>query len=232
MLDVAPSSAASVRRRFSREYFASGAAELAPRLLGQTLVRILPSGERLAGVIVEAEAYLGVRDRASHAFGGRRTPRNESMYAQPGTAYVYFTYGMHFCMNVVCGTVGEPVAVLLRALHPVGGLEHMVRFRGGARGGRGPLRAEDLCSGPGKLCQALGIDRSLDGSDLCESGAIWVEEGPGVLPRRVRRAARVGLGIDGPWATRRLRWLVAGNRHVSAIPHARWRTLPGNGLRS
>ncbi|CAG0998698.1 Putative 3-methyladenine DNA glycosylase [Phycisphaerales bacterium] len=216
--------------RLTRDFYSVGAADLAPRLLGQIVVRVLPGGERLAGVIVEAEAYLGVKDRASHAFGGRRTPRNETMYARPGTAYVYFTYGMHFCMNVVCGELGEPAAVLIRALHPIEGLEVMAdqRAKGSVRSG---LKVTELCSGPGKLCRALAIDRSLDGVDLCTCDGLWVAEGPGVLPRRTRRASRVGLGFEGPWARRRLRWLVAGNPHLSSIPRAIRKILPGSGLR-
>src|SRR5690349_21341655 len=89
----------------SRSFYSTGSAQLAQRLIGQRLVRVLDGGTRLAGIIVETEAYVGVKDRAAHSFGGRRTPRNEAMYQQAGTAYVYFTYGMHFCMNVVCGEV-------------------------------------------------------------------------------------------------------------------------------
>ena len=107
--------------RIPRSFLAVDPEKLARRLLGQRLVRTLGDGTRLAGIIVETEAYLGVRDRAAHSFGGRRTPRNESMFARPGTAYVYFTYGMHHCVNVVCGRRDEPVAVLIRALEPVEG---------------------------------------------------------------------------------------------------------------
>src|SRR5262245_46221232 len=111
--------------RWPREAFAGSAISLARRLLGAVLVRVLDDGEVLAGRIVETEAYLGVRDAASHAYKGRRTERNEAMYARPGTAYVYFTYGMHYCMNVVCGKEDVPAAVLLRALEPLAGLERM-----------------------------------------------------------------------------------------------------------
>ena len=147
--------------RVGREFYVTDAATLAKRLIGCALVRRLSNGTRLSGRIVETEAYLGVQDRASHAFGGRRTPRNEMMYAQAGTAYVYFTYGMHFCMNVVCGVVDEPSAVLLRALEPSEGLEAMRAARATVRNPR--PRDIDLCSGPGKLCQALGIGRAQNG---------------------------------------------------------------------
>ncbi|MDX2146222.1 MAG: DNA-3-methyladenine glycosylase [Planctomycetota bacterium] len=202
------------RVRLGRAEFALGPAELAPALLGAVLVRALPTGQRLAGVIVETEAYLGVRDRAAHSFGGRRTARVEPMYAAPGTAYVYFTYGMHHCMNVVCGEVGEPVAVLLRALAPVEGLDAMRRFRG--------AKAErELCSGPGKLCQALAIDRSLSGVDLTSSDEVWIEAGVRVRPRDVVRSPRVGVSYAGAWAARLLRFSVRGNESVSVMPRER-----------
>jgi DNA-3-methyladenine glycosylase len=195
--------------RLTREQYALPAAELAPRLLGCLLVR-RHRGERLSGVIVEVEAYTGVEDRASHAFGGRRTPRNESMYAEPGVGYVYFTYGMHHCVNVVCEAVDRPAAVLIRAIEPVDGLETMRRHRGG-------VRTLDLCNGPAKLCQALAIDRALDRTDLVTGDDLWLEAGPGVSGR-VMAAARVGIGDKGAWTRRRLRWLVAGHPHVSVKP--------------
>lgn len=205
----------SADSRLGREWFERGAAAVARDLLGRRLVRVLDDGTPLAGTIVETEAYLGVRDRASHAFGGRRTPRNESMYARAGTAYVYFTYGVHHCFNVVCGGPGEPAAVLIRALAPDAGLEQMRRHRGGS--GR-PWRDRDLCSGPGKLCQALAIDRGLDGEDLSRDPRLWIEPGRAVPPRQVVRAARVGIGSSGDWASKPLRWCVRGSEHVSVKP--------------
>jgi DNA-3-methyladenine glycosylase len=195
-------------------------------LIGKHLVRKLESGEVLSGRIVETEAYVGVKDRASHAFGGRRTARNESMYGPPGTAYVYFTYGMHFCMNVVCGERDEPIAVLLRALEPVMGIETMRRLRGAPKG-RSPAKTRemdvhDLCSGPARLCQALAIDRSLDGVDLTRDERLWIAR-PGksdnrdtvIDERLIRRSTRVGVGYAGEWARRPLRWLVEGHPSVS-----------------
>ena len=130
---------------------------VARRLLGQRLVRIV-RGHRFAGTIVEVEAYLGAIDRAAHTYGGRRTPRNESMYLGGGHAYVYFTYGKHYCVNVVCGPAGGGTAVLLRAIEPTEGLAAMGCRRIRAR------RETDLCSGPAKLTQAFDIDRALDGA--------------------------------------------------------------------
>src|SRR5690606_26066686 len=115
-------------RLLLRDY-ATDSIALARRLLGCRLVRVLDDGVRLTGVIVETEAYCGAADLASHAVGGRRTARNEAMYAKAGTSYVYFTYGMHFCFNVVCGEVDVPLAVLVRALEPVEGIGEMKRRR-------------------------------------------------------------------------------------------------------
>src|SRR5690606_2172802 len=143
--------------RLPREFFLRDPVAVARSLLGQRLVRVA-NDVRTAGLIVEVEAYLGVPDKAAHTSGGRRTPRNESMWGVGGRAYVYFTYGMHHCLNVVVGEAGHPVAVLLRALEPTQGLDAMRRRRPRAR------RDRDLCSGPGKLCQAMAIDRQLDGA--------------------------------------------------------------------
>lgn len=199
--------------RLKRGWFARGAAAIARDLLGRHLVRRLNDGTRLSGMIVETEAYLGVRDRASHAFGGRRTDRNEAMYAPGGTAYVYFTYGMHHCFNVVCGDADEPVAVLIRALEPIEGHDVMRRHRGGR-----PWRDRDLCSGPGKLCRAMSIDRGLNGVTFWNDPRLWIESGEPVGSGRVVRAKRVGVESAGDWASRPLRWCVRECEHVSVKP--------------
>ncbi|HVS03757.1 MAG TPA: DNA-3-methyladenine glycosylase, partial [Thermoanaerobaculia bacterium] len=144
-----------------RTFYERSAAEVAPELLGRYLVRSV-GGERLVLRLVEVEAYLGAADRAAHAWNGRRTARNESLYLAGGHAYVYFVYGMHFCLNAVTGGGEEGGAVLLRAGEPVAGAERMARHRGLSR----PPRPGDLAGGPGKLCQALRVDRTLDGGRL------------------------------------------------------------------
>lgn len=182
----------------------------ARRLLGQRLVRVV-EGRRLAGTIVEVEAYLGAEDRAAHTYGGRRTARNASMYLEGGHAYVYFTYGMHHCLNVVCGEADEGVAVLIRAIEPTEGLEEMFERRPRARSER------DLCSGPARLTQALAIDRSHDGVDLRRSRSLKIE---GIraraLPRsRIRTTSRIGVDYAGPWSHEPLRFLVRESPFVS-----------------
>ncbi len=190
--------------------FESDPVTTARRLLGQELVHVV-AGRRLAGRIVEVEAYLGPVDRAAHTFGGRRTPRNASMWAGGGHAYVYFVYGMHHCINVVCGREGAGTAVLLRALEPSEGLDEMFSRRPAAR------RATELCSGPARLTQALGIDLARDGSDLRNDAGLWIERRRGRrLPDdRVAATRRIGVDYAGRWARRRLRFLIRGNPHVS-----------------
>ena len=191
--------------------FEASAIELAPALLGAILVRDL-GGVRLAGRIVETEAYPGGDDRGSHSRGGRRTPRNASMFLAGGSAYVYLIYGMHHCVNVVSGADGEGEAVLIRALQPIEGLEAMRDLRG-----RGSDR--DLCRGPGRLAAALSIDRSHDGIRLSRSSGLWIEAGES--PERIASSPRIGLGDVGPWADRPWRWFDADSPHVSRMPHAR-----------
>jgi DNA-3-methyladenine glycosylase len=166
---------------------------------------VLVHGHR-AGRIVEVEAYRGVDDPGSHAYRGR-TPRTEVMFGPAGHLYVYFTYGMHWCANVVCGEVGVASAVLIRALAPTQGVEAMRSARPAAR------RDRDLCSGPAKLCQALAIDGSFDGADLVTAshGVTIRDDGFGAPPA-VAQGVRIGLsaGADLPW-----RWWVPGDPNVS-----------------
>lgn len=178
---------------------------MAVDLLGKVLRR-----GATAGRIVEVEAYRGTDDPGSHGFRGP-TPRTEVMFGPPGHLYVYFTYGMHWCANVVCGTAGHSEAVLIRALHPVAGLEEMWLRRPAAR------RRRDLCSGPAKLTEALGIDGAHDGADLVAPGAEVTVTDDGHRPDAVANTARIGLrnGAELPW-----RWYVEGDENVS-------RTRPG-----
>ncbi len=193
-----------------RDFYERDPVTVARALLGQRLVRVL-DGQRLAGTIVETEAYLGAADAAAHTFNGRRTPRNNSMYLGGGHAYVYFTYGMHHCMNIVTGKPGDGVAVLIRAIEPTEGLDAMRSRRTKIK------RDTDLCSGPARLCQALGIDRVLDGTDLVDGSILFVEHMRSrALPSaKIAVGPRVGVHYAGDWAHRPLRYWMAGNPHVS-----------------
>lgn len=196
--------------RLNRDFYHRDVVTVARALLGQRLVRVLDR-HRLAGLIVEVEAYLGILDRAAHTYNGRRTTRNASMWGEEGHAYVYFTYGKHYCMNVVTGPERQPTAVLLRALEPIEGLDLMHRLRAKA------ARDTDLCSGPAKLCQAMAIDRTLDGSDLVTGHDLFIE----AVRKRTYRSSeihageRIGVGYAGEWATKPLRYYLKRNAHVS-----------------
>jgi|DewCreStandDraft_5_1066085.scaffolds.fasta_scaffold00565_35 DNA-3-methyladenine glycosylase len=181
--------------RLPRDFYAQDAVVVARALLGQRLVRIL-NGERLAGRIVETEAYRGEADAASHAARGR-TPRNAVMYGPPGHAYVYFIYGMHFCLNAVTGPEGVASAVLLRALEPLEGLATLRRLRPGR-----PDR--ELTNGPARLCQALAIDRRLNGADLVAGAELFIEADLAPPDDQVVVGPRVGVRGDAaarsaPW---------------------------------
>jgi len=182
---------------------------VARELLGRWLVR-RAGGERLALRIVETEAYLGAPDRASHAWGGRRTARNESLYLPGGHAYVYFIYGMHHCLNAVTGEPGAGSAVLIRAGEPVAGAEGMAARRGLGR----PPRPGDLAGGPGRLCHALGIDRALDGAALWR-GELVIAAGEPAPRTEIAAGPRIGVAYAGEAAEWPLRFALRGNPHVS-----------------
>jgi len=177
-----------------RIFFDRETPAVARALLGQRLVRVL-NGQRLSGLIVETEAYGGADDQASHAF--RRTPRSAIMFGPPGHAYVYFIYGMYFCLNAVTEADGRPGAVLIRALAPQEGLPFM-------RAQRGAVSDRRLADGPGKLCRALAITRDQNGLDLTANAELFVEAGEAVADGQVAVTPRIGVRGDAtarkrPW---------------------------------
>jgi DNA-3-methyladenine glycosylase len=194
--------------KLPREFYArANVLEVARALLGKKLVVPNRSGQRVAGIIVETEAYRGPQDRASHAYGGRRTNRTETMYGIGGTAYVYFVYGMYNQFNVVTGVENTPHAVLVRALEPVEGLDIIKRRR--------PGRSEyQWTSGPGRLCIALGIDRKLDKADLL-GNRVWLEEAVSISPRQIARGPRIGIDYAESWVQKPWRFWIKDNPFVS-----------------
>jgi DNA-3-methyladenine glycosylase len=177
-------------------FFDRDTVAVARDLLGKVLVREL-DGRRLWGRLVEVEAYLGPDDLAAHSSGGRRSPRNEVMYGSPGHAYVYFTYGMHFCLNFVTREAGVPQAVLVRALEPGPGV--------------------DRCSGPGLVCRALRIDRSANGLPLRRPDIYVVDDL--TPPRRIYATPRVGIAGSGlRWERRLLRFCVDSPNLSRPVP--------------
>ena len=188
-----------------REFYVQDTRAAAQKLLGQIVQRRLPTGGLLSGIIVETEAYLK-DDPACHAYRGR-TPRNSTMFGPPGHAYVYFTYGLHMMLNLVCAPEGTAEAVLIRALEPVEGVEAMRQNR------RGILETRQLTNGPGKLAQALALTRlTHDGVDLTEPSSELLILPNEYSPFEMVTKTRIGItqGVDLPW-----RYYVAGNPFVS-----------------
>ena len=174
------------------EFYSISADAVARALLGMRLVRILDD-QRVAGIITETEAYSGEMDQACHARAGQ-TARTAVMYGPPGRAYIYFTYGMHWMLNVVCEAEGFPAAVLLRGIQVDEG-QNLVSLR------RAGIHQKAWTDGPAKLCRALEIDGRLNGLDLTRSNCqLWIEPGPPILEKDVIRGPRVGIGYAGePW---------------------------------
>ena len=168
--------------KLERDFYRMDALTLAPALLGKVLVHDA-EGVMTSGVITETEAYVGPKDKAAHTYNGRRTTRTEIVFGDGGYAYVYLVYGMHCCFNVTANIIGKPECVLVRALEPLEGIDVMTERR---RNGK----PENLCSGPGRLCEAMGITRELYGEDLCGE-RLYILEG-----EAVRYEASPRIGID------------------------------------
>jgi DNA-3-methyladenine glycosylase len=197
--------AALVRRRLFRD----PPDVVAQKLLGKLLVR---TGGPIVGRIVEVEAYFGELDPASHSFAGK-TPRNAVLFGPPGYAYVYFIYGMHFCLNVSCEPEGRAGGILFRALEPVCGLETMASNRGLSLPGPATKALTLLTSGPGRLCQAFGITRERDnGADFTAPDSDLQIQDDGFLPKKLLVTPRIGITKD---ADRAARYVIAGNPFVS-----------------
>ena len=187
-----------------RSFYEGDSREVARNLLGQVLVRESEEGIA-AGIIVETEAYLGKRDDAAHSYKGA-TERVRVLFGEKGAAYIYLIYGIYHCLNIASGPAGEPECVLIRALEPVEGLELMARRRG-------TEKVRDLCRGPGRLCQALAIGRSLYGADVTKPGPLYIREGR--RPEKILSTPRIGIEYafhtkDEPW-----RYIVSGSPFVS-----------------
>lgn len=188
-------------------YTRSDTVAAARELLGKLIVVPDVDGRRVSGMIVETEAYLGYEDQAAHSFGGRRTQRNEVTYGVGGHAYVFFIYGMYYQFNIVCGPIDSPNAVLIRALEPIDGIELMSSRRQ-------RTNPKDLASGPGKLCIAMNIDRSLNGEDLL-GDRIWIEKYRSFDDNDIAVGKRIGIDYAGEDASLPLRFWVRDNKFAS-----------------
>jgi DNA-3-methyladenine glycosylase len=203
-----------VTPKLPRDFYVRDTVTVARALIGCCLWR-RHRGQLLAARIVETEAYLGANDAASHARRGLRSERNESMYLQGGHAYVYLSYGMHWCLNVVTQEAGVAEAVLLRAGQPVQGVEKMWKRRPRSK------QENELMNGPGKLCAAMSIDSRLDGEPLDGDRLFLTERDLPVDDREIAVSKRVGIDNSGDAAHWPLRFFLNGSRFVSAHRHAR-----------
>ncbi|KAL6071158.1 putative 3-methyladenine DNA glycosylase [Balamuthia mandrillaris] len=206
------------RNRLDKSFYERDIVALSKALLGQILVRrVTIDGvvRRLAGRIVEVEAYCGGDDKGAHSYGGKVTKKNKSMFMPPGTAYIYRIYRIHHCFNI--SSEGEGAATLVRALEPMEGLTWMRKHRQSANGAKAgtPMKDTNLCSGPGKICQAMLLDLAYDGVDLPTHEDLFLEEGPPVPEKNIVASPRINIDYAEEWATKPLRFSIKGNPHVS-----------------
>ena|SRR5579872_3626882 len=199
-------------KRVSRAFFNRDPREVAPELLGKVLTRNLPNSA-LRARIVEVEVYLGLDDPAAHAYAGL-TPRNAVLFGPPGHAYIYFIYGVHYCLNFSCMPRGEAGSLLIRALEPLDGLEYMAKARGlDRKKNTTEAGRKQLTSGPGRLCQAFGITRERDnGKDVTASSSDLQVVDDGFVAGAVKTTVRIGITKA---AEMPLRYFLAGNPFVS-----------------
>jgi DNA-3-methyladenine glycosylase len=190
--------------KISRKFYQQPTLEVARQLLGKHLVREHTEGIAI-GRIVETEAYIGPEDKACHASKGR-TPRTEIMFGTAGYAYVYLIYGFHHLLNIVTESIDFPAAVLIRAVEPLAGIELM-------QARRGTSERRNLCSGPGKLCQAFAIDRALNGGDVC--GVSLYLEDHGEYPSKIATTSRIGVDYAGRWKHKPWRFIIEDNEFLS-----------------
>ena len=197
-----------MNRKLPRQFYTrSDTLEIAKDLLGKVLVVPTKTGERVSGIIVETEAYLGAEDKAAHSYNNRRTKRTETMFAVGGTVYIFFIYGMYFQFNIVVGEIDTPHAILVRAVEPSENIE-MMRER------RGKMADKNLTSGPGKLCIALDIDRRFNNADLTKN-EIWLEEGEKFSTENIACGKRIGIDYAEEYAEKPWRFWVKDNLFVS-----------------
>lgn len=191
--------------KLPRNFYSRDAETVAKELLGQILITRLPQGET-RGLIVETEAYLGREDKAAHSFGGKKTQRNEVLYGPAGHAYIYLIYGLYHLFNIVVGEPGDPQAVLIRALEPLAGFEIMAKRRK-------TEQKKLLTSGPGRLSEAMGITRELNGEDLLGE-PLFIAKGTDE-PREIIAKPRIGIDYAQEWVDKPLRFYLANNSFIS-----------------
>ncbi len=203
----------SKMKKLDREFYNRDSIIVARELLGKTLVHEV-DGQKISAKIVEVEAYMGIEDKAAHSYGGRRTPRVEVMYGGAGFSYVFIIYGMYYCFNIVTREEGNPQAVLIRAVEPIEGFDLMAQNRFKKLYNQlSKSQIKGLTNGPGKLCNALLIDKELNGEDLCGS-KLYVEEGQGEK-FTVISSKRVGIDYAEEAKDYLWRFYIKDNKYVS-----------------
>ncbi|KAJ8037963.1 DNA-3-methyladenine glycosylase [Holothuria leucospilota] len=211
---VSPYFQKTEQKRLGSAFYHQECIQLSKSLLGKVLVRKL-NGKRLSGRIVETEAYLGIKDSACHSYKGHQSDNNKAMWMDPGYVYVYLIYGMYHCMNI--SGKGDGNAVLLRGLEPVDGEEVMQKLRSKRRKSSTELKRKALCSGPGKLTEALQITKALfDKESLVTNSEMWVEDAPVISDDDIVSCPRIGIDYaTKEWKEKPLRFYIRGNACVS-----------------
>ena len=200
--------------KLTREFYARETLQVAKELLGKILVHEV-NGVKLSGRIVETEAYIGSIDKACHAYGGKKTPRLETLYGMPGIAYVYFIYGMYHCFNVITKEEGSPEGVLIRAIEPINGIEVMAKLRFKKEYNElSKTQFKNLTSGPSKLCIAMNINKENDKQDLCTS-KLYIEQAVESEKVEINEAKRIGIDYAEEAKDFLWRFYIANNIWVS-----------------
>ncbi|MDK2946554.1 MAG: DNA-3-methyladenine glycosylase [Geotoga sp.] len=191
----------------NRDFFKQDAVTLAKDLLGKMLVRKV-EGRIINSLITETEAYVGPEDKGSHAYNNKRTKRTETMFKEGGHAYIYLIYGMYNCLNIVCSEKDKPEAVLIRAVEPLNEIEY-IRMNRKIKSNK----VEDLTNGPGKLCQALDIDTSLDGIDLLNNSVLYIQDN--LSNHEIVASKRINIDYAGEYANKLWRFYIKDNKFIS-----------------
>ncbi|MCD6528622.1 DNA-3-methyladenine glycosylase [bacterium] len=192
-----------MKNRLKRKFFTRSTLEVAKDLLGKYLVRKIGK-RKLVGKIVETEAYIGPKDKASHSYKGKITERNKAEYLIGGCVYIYLVYGMYWQLNITTSKEGKPECVLIRAIEPIKGLGKIIK------------KSEIPTNGPGKLCKWLKLDKSFYAEDLTKSKRLWIEEGEKIKEDQIVRARRIGIDYAGLyWSRRKWRFYIKDNPFVS-----------------
>lgn len=203
-------------KRLPREFYTQPTLKVAKQMLGKYLVRKI-GRKKLVGKIVETEAYIGPQDKASHAFGGKRTERNKAEWLIGGHIYIYLVYGMYWQLNVSTGAEGEPECVLIRALEPIIDKNPKAQEPNNKQIQNPKSKILKLANGPGKLCRWMKLDKSFYGEDLTKSKRIWLTEGEKIKPSQIVASKRIGIDYAKEWAKKPWRFYIKDNQFISKI---------------